>query len=268
MDAQRRSWLLAAPALLLGCGGGGGESAPATPAPLQGQVETQIVRARALGVDYGVRLYTPPVAAGPRAALPLWVVLDGENWLDTVARASESAATPVLVAAVNSVSRRDTDYVPPNTCTSGGGGQAAYLAFLRDELLPAVQAQLGGHTGRRVLWGHSHGGGFVLQALLAEPTRPRVFDDHVACDASLGCYYDTAIAWQAAHAAAVRRLPARLHLSHASAGNVLSNVPWADALAARGFEGLVMRTQAYTGSHAGIVPQAVADALAWLRAGA
>ena len=34
MDARRRSWLLAAPALLLGCGGGGGDG-PAPPAPLQ-----------------------------------------------------------------------------------------------------------------------------------------------------------------------------------------------------------------------------------------
>ena len=266
MDLRRRSWLLSAPALLLGCGGGGGDG-PAPPAPLQGTVQTIVVPARALGADYAVRLYTPPAAAGPRAALPLWVVLDGENWLDAVARASEAAGTPVLVAAVNSASRRDLDYVPPNVCTSGGGGQAAYLAFLRGELLPAVQAQFGGHTGRRVLWGHSHGGGFVLHALLADPGGTPAFDDHVACDASLGCYFDTAVGWQAAYAAVAQRLPARLHLSHASAGNVLSNLPWGDALAARGFEGLVMRRQGFTGSHGGIVPQAVADAMAWLAGG-
>ncbi len=264
MDARRRSLLLGAPALLLGCGGGSGADAP-TPAPLQGTLATRIVRAGALGVDYGVQVYAPPGSAA-RDVLPLLLVLDGETWLDTVARAAEAAGLVLRVAGINSVSRRDTDYVPPNTCTAGGGGQAAYLAFLRDELLPALQADLGVNPARRALFGHSHGGGFVLYALLAEAAGTPVFRDHIACDASLGCYYDTALAWQAAYAAASRRLPARLHLSHASAGNVLSNRPWAEALRARGFDELLLREQAYSGSHAGIVPQAVADALAWLRA--
>ncbi len=266
LNPGRRALLLGAPALLLGCGGGGGGgSSPAPPAPLQGTVETRVVRARALGLDYGLQVYLPPGSSAPRDTLPVVLVLDGETWFETVARGAEAVGLQALVVGVNSVSRRDLDYVPANSCTAGGGGQAAYLAMLRDDVLPAVQAQFGGHAGRRALFGHSHGGGFVLYAMLAERAGAHAFRDYLACDASLGCYYDTAIGWIDAYAAAQRRLPVRLHLSHASAGNVLSNVPWAEALAARRFDDLALRPQAYSGSHTGIVPQAVADGLASLR---
>jgi hypothetical protein len=265
-DARRRALMLGLPSLLLGCGGGGGGDSPPEPPPLEGTLDARTLRVSGTGVSYPLRLYLPPASAGPRSALPVLYVLDGETWFDTVVRAAEATRTRALVVGINSASRRDLDLVPPNTCTAGGGGQAAFLRVVREEMLPFVQAEFGGDASQRALFGHSHGGGFVLFAMLADTPGRHAFRHYLACDASLGCYYDTAIGWLDAYAAAQRTLPVRLMLSHASQGNVLSNVPWAEALAARRLEGLDFRAQAYTGSHGGIVPQAVSDGLTWLRA--
>lgn len=264
-DVRRRALLLGLPSLLLGCGGGGGGDSASEPPPLEGSLDARTLRATGSGVEYPLRLYLPPASAGPRAALPVVYVLDGETWFDTVVRAAEATRTRALVVGINSASRRNLDLVPPNTCTAGGGGQVAFLDVLRREMLPFVQAEFGGDASQRALFGHSHGGGFVLFAMLAEAPGTHAFRHYLACDASLGCYYDTAVGWLDAYAAAQRTLPTRLMLSHASQGNVLSNVPWADALAARRLDALDFRQQAYTGSHGGIVPQAITDGLNWLR---
>ena len=259
----RRSLLLTLPALLWGCGGGGG-GGEETP-PLQGTLDTRILRAAGIGIDYGLRVYLPPASAGARSAMPVIYALDGESWFDTLARSVEASRRWAIVVAINSVSRRNIDFVPGNSCTPGGGGQAAYLAFLRGELVPYIDDQFGGDPAQRVLFGHSHGGSFVLYAMLAESAGRHGFRSYLACDASLGCMYDTALTWLDGYAAAQRVLPVRLHLSHASGGNVLSNVPYADALVARNFNGFEFRPQAYTGSHNGIVPQAISDGLAFVR---
>lgn len=257
---------LGLPALLAGCGGGGGGAGPEPPPPLQGTLDTRILRSRDIGVDYGLRVYLPPAAAGSRDTMPVIYLLDGDTWFDPLSRIVDGSATRALLVGINSVSRRDTDFVPPNTCTSGGGGQATFLAFLRGEVLPHIQSQFGGNPLDRVLFGHSHGGGFALFAMLAEAPGAHSFRSYLACDASLGCYFDTATAWLERYAAAHRALPVRLHLSHASLGNTLSNTPYGEALAARAFEGFGLRSQVYAGSHGGIVPQAFAEGLAFLRA--
>jgi hypothetical protein len=265
-QATRRALMLGLPALLLGCGGGGGGAEPPPP-PLEGSLDARILRASRIGVDYGLQVYLPPLAAGPRENLPIVYALDGETWFDTLVRSVESSRTRAVLVGINSVSRRNLDFVPPNSCTAGGGGQAPYLDFLRTEVLPYIEGLFGGDPRQRMLFGHSHGGSFVLYALLAEAPGTHAFRGYMACDASLGCLFDTAMLWQERYAAAHRALPVRLHLSHASSGNVLSNVPYADALAARRFEGFGLQPQAYSGSHSGIVPQAIADGLAYVRGG-
>ena len=263
-QATRRALMLGLPALLLGCGGGGGGAEPPPP-PLEGSLDARILRANRIGVDYGLRVYLPPLAAGPRENLPIVYALDGETWFDTLVRSVESSRTRAVLVGINSVSRRNLDFVPPNSCTAGGGGQAPYLDFLRNEVLPYIEGLFGGDPRQRVLFGHSHGGSFVLYALLAEAPGTHAFRGYMACDASLGCMFDTAMLWHDRYAEVHRALPVRLHLSHASSGNVLSNVPYADALAARRFEGFGFQPQAYSGSHSGIVPQAIADGLAYVR---
>ena len=61
------------------------------------------------------------------------------------------------------------------------GGSAAFRRFLRDELVPAVEARYG-TTGERGIVGESLAGLFVVETFLTEPA---LFTHYVAVDPSL-----------------------------------------------------------------------------------
>ena len=44
----------------------------------------------------------------------------------------------VMIVAIGNEALRARDYVPANICTTGGGGQAAFLQFIGTELVPFV----------------------------------------------------------------------------------------------------------------------------------
>jgi predicted alpha/beta superfamily hydrolase len=271
-DRARRSLLLALAtpwiAPLAGCGGGGGSgggdgaATPLTGGPGPGFASYTSART---GTTYPLRVHVP--AVGDRAAMPVVFALDGDSWFDTLVALSAGAARPFIVVAIGNLGAlRNRDYVPANVCTTGGGGHAAFFDFLRTELLPDVQAQLGGDPARRALLGHSHGGSFVLYAMFAQRAGQHAFSAYVSCDASIGCMPDAVYGWEADYRTLQATLPVRLHLSHASQGNAQANTTFAQLLGLRGYTGLTWREQAYTGTHGGIVPQAYADALAFVLA--
>ncbi|MFO1273903.1 MAG: alpha/beta hydrolase-fold protein [Rubrivivax sp.] len=245
---------------LAGCGGGTGE-------PFEGSIDSGTVGSRSTGTDYPLRLYLPPASAGPRGELPVVYLLDGETWFDTLVDFAEASRTRVIIVGIGTAGQRNRDFVPANTCSAGGGGQAAYFDFLRLELIPYVEGTFGGHPGRRALFGHSHGGSFVLFAMFSEPADRHSFAACLSCDASIGCMVPSAYGWEASYAALYPTLPVRLHLSYASAGNAAANMAYADPIAQRDYRDLTFVAQVYPGTHGGIVPQALADAVAFAFAG-
>jgi len=132
---------------------------------------------------------------------------------------------------------------------------------VRDELVPTIEASVGGHPGRRMLFGHSHGASFVLYAMFAQAPGAHTFSSYLACDASLGCMPAAAAGWEQAYAAAHASLPVHLHLSCASQGNLAVNVAYAAGIAARGYQGLALAAPVYTGTHGGVVPQALGESI-------
>lgn len=251
---------------LTGCGGGGGgDGGGGTSAPggsgLQGTRVSTALLSRLTGTSYPLSLYVPPASAGPRNRWPLLVLLDGETWFEPVMGWLQLSGAHVLVVAVHGAGMRARDFVPTNNCTSGGGGNGVYLDFLRQELLPFVEGTHGGNPAGRVLFGHSHGGSFVLHALFSEAPGQHSFRAYLASDSSIGCMPDQVLAWEQAYAARHSALPVRLHLSYATGGNYTANLNTAAGLAQRRFTGLTLVQQAYTGTHLGIVPQVLADAL-------
>lgn len=217
------------------------------------------ITSRLAATTYAVSVYVPPPAAGPPGDLPVVYALDGESWFQALVGIAETGRTPAIVVAVHTAGQRNRDFVPANTCTPGGGGEAAYLDFVRRELIPAIESGIGGNPARRVLFGHSHGGSFVLYALFAEPSAGRTFAAYLASDSSIACLGDTAYRWEQSYAAGQGRLPVRLHLSYATLGNQQANVAFAEALARRTYGGFVFEAREYAGTHSGIVPQALAD---------
>lgn len=69
-----------------------------------------------------------------------------------------------------SVNRRSYDFsAPAADARDGEGGADRFLAFLRDELLPEVERRYGADPARRVLFGQSRGGYFVLYSAFVAP---------------------------------------------------------------------------------------------------
>jgi len=230
---------------------------------MAGTVRTQGFQSSHTGSAYPIHVYLPPGNAAAHAAMPVVYLLDGDSRFETMMQIVESTRTLVIVVAIGNDARRNQDYVPVNTCTSGGGGHVAYLNFIRLELTPFIEANFGGRPLRRVLLGHSHAGSLVLHALFAEAGANRHFSAYLASDASIPCMRETLDGldgWEAAYAATNTSLPPRLHLAYA--GNV-ANADLATHLQGRRYGGLTLAANACGSGHIGMIPIAFADALAF-----
>lgn len=257
-------WLLLAGLLALaGCGGGSGSS----DAPAAGGAQANgsgSITSNINGTTYPLRFHVPPASAGAPHTLPVVYALDGESWFDTLVAISTNARNPFIVVAIGNAPQRSRDYVPANSCTSGGGGHEAFFQFIRTELIPLVERSVGGHPARRALLGHSHGGSFVVYALFAQAPGQHLFSAYLSSDASLSCMPTTVFGWEEAYAAAHGgNLPVRLHVSYATLGNFAANQNYVLHLQQRPYGNLALAAQAYSGTHSGIVPMAYSDAMAF-----
>lgn len=243
--------------LLAGCGGGGDDGA----SPMEGSRESRVIRSSLTGTDYPLNIYLPPASAGPRSDLPVIYVLDGESWFEMLVGIAESTRQRVIIVGVGTSGQRGRDFVPANSCTPNGGGHVAYFNFIRQELIPHVQATAGGHPERRALFGHSHGGSFVLYAMFSQAPGQHSFKAYLASDSSISCMSTTAQAWEQDYANAYSTLPVRVHLSYATQGNQTANADYAAALTRRNHAGLSLVARSYSGTHNDIVPQVLTDTL-------
>ena len=208
MTVTRRSSLVAMLGLVAAGCGGGGSSAPVA-SRMAGSVQTKSIAAQSNGTTYPLYIYLPPGSVAFRANLPTVYLLDGESRFQTLVDIVEASHAQVMIVAIGNEAMRARDYVPANSCTPGGGGQAAFLQFIRTELVPFVEATFASDPRRRILLGHSHGGSFVLYALFNEAPASRLFIAYLASDSSIDCMNATVFAWESAYAAANSALPVR-----------------------------------------------------------
>lgn len=258
MTVTRRASLVAMLGLVTaGCGGGGSGSGGAT-STMAGSVQTSSISAQSNGTTYPLSIYLPPGTVAIRANLPTVYLLDGESRLQALVDIVEALHAQVMIVAIGNEALRGRDYVPANICTPGGGGQAAFLHFIRTELVPFIEASFASDPQRRILLGHSHGGSFVLYALFNEAPATRLFIAYLASDSSIDCMSATVYGWEAAYAAANTTLAVRLHISYAAN---LGNIAFAQQIESRHYAGLTMASQVYAGGHLGMIPAAFTDAL-------
>jgi predicted alpha/beta superfamily hydrolase len=138
---------------------------------------------------YAARGYSPDTTA----PLPVLYMPDGgigEDFLHVAGLLQVSVGNGtmrpfLLVGIENTQRRRDltgpTRNAEDRKIAPQVGGSAAYRAFLRDELVPWVNAQYR-TTGERAIVGESLAGLFVVETFLLEP---RLFDTYIAFDPSL-----------------------------------------------------------------------------------
>lgn len=149
--------------------------------------EQFVLKARSNGVEYRIDVWLPPGLDTMTVRPPVFVVTDGNlafhSVHETVGMLGLSGeASPTIVVGVGYpetdgrgftpayVASRTRDYTPTNDAgLPGGGGSKAFLAFLKDELVPMLETRYRADGTRRGLGGHSLGGLFATYALLHEP---------------------------------------------------------------------------------------------------
>lgn len=173
---------------------------PAFPLPVRlPNTEQWDILSRA-GRPYRIFLAWPDTPM-PQEGWDVVYLLDGNAWFGTLVdslrmrarRPEVTGVRPAVAVGIGyptddiiDVSRRRYDLTPP--CSSGAegdqdtGGADAFLDFLNCELRPLIEARFGLANPRRVLFGHSFGGLFVLHTVL---TRPSAFAAYAAASPSL-----------------------------------------------------------------------------------
>jgi predicted alpha/beta superfamily hydrolase len=168
------------------------EAAP-DPAPSH---DTLMLASRALGETRRINVHTPRgYDASATARFPVLYMPDGGidedfphvvNTVDSLI--ALGAIRPVIVVGVPNTERR-RDLTGPTRVASDSaiaphvGSSAAFRRFLRDELVPAIDARYR-TTPERARVGESLAGLFVVETFLREPA---LFNHYVAFDPSLWC---------------------------------------------------------------------------------
>lgn len=259
MPATRRDTLIT----LLSTLTAGGLAAPAFAAdapaakPLRGTLEMKSITSKRNGFTYPLFVYLPPGADADRATLPIVYMLDAESRFRTMVDIAEANSARVIVLGIGNEENRSHDYVPANGCTEDGGGEAAFLDFVLNELVPFVDASVGGDPKRRALQGHSHGGSFAIYAMLSEMPGTHHFTAYLAADPSIRCLGESFFKWETAYRARTQALPVRLHISYANK----ANERFIQLVESRHYAGLTFASKWYPGGHNGMVQQGFTDSL-------
>lgn len=199
--------LLASVAILAvsACHPGPAAAPPTVIAPVPGSAQGTVVDpvpahdsfsvgSRILDEVRPINVWTPPgYDRSTRARLPVLYMPDGGidedfphvvNAVDSLLK--RGAIRPVIVVGIPNTQRR-RDLTGPTTVKADSaiarkvGGSAAFRAFIRDELIPAVDARYR-TTGERAIIGESLAGLFVLETFFTEPS---LFAHYASLDPSL-----------------------------------------------------------------------------------
>ena len=153
---------------------------------------TFVVHSEVLGEDRPIAVGLPQ-RFDPAEAYPVIYVMDGlGHMLHTLGSArflasSDRMPAAIVVTIANTEGNRTRDMTPPATSVSqstalpDAGGADGFVAFMRDELKPWIQARYPTRP-YDVLIGHSLGGLFISHVLNTEPD---LFDAYIAISPSL-----------------------------------------------------------------------------------
>jgi len=148
----------------------------------------EVVESRVLGESRSIHVvlpdkYSPDSGARYDVLYVLDAEDDGKRILEIVRALQDRQGfiPPLIVVNVWTMLKwdRDKDLTPSHVAdvpTSGGG--AAFVSFMRDELIPYVDKKFA-TSGENILYGHSYGGLFGMYAFLGEP---RPFKAYVLTD--------------------------------------------------------------------------------------
>lgn len=156
--------------------------------------DTFTITSAILGEERRINVYAPAAyAESEQDRFPVLYMPDGgirEDFLHVAGLVQISSLNgtmrPHLLVGIENTQRR-RDLTPPTATAEDReiapvvGGSAAFRSFLRDELMPVIDAAYR-TTGERAIVGESLAGLFVVETFLIEP---QLFNTYVAIDPSL-----------------------------------------------------------------------------------
>lgn len=241
---------------IVGTGGGdGGNSDSET----KQSTETFSIESDSVGIKYNISVGLPPTydeTGTPHAAIFL---LDGDNFFNEFYESYDEDDDIILIG-INNTHRRNTDYLPVNTCEIEGGGNAKFLEFLVNELVPYLDSEYNIDSALRLLFGHSHGGSFVFYTLFTDhgETFPILFSN----DASLRCW--GVLSLEQKYFDQNLDLPVVFYSSGATEGGADEVRPVMEKIIDREYVGLKVKYDEILGTHDGILNAAFSRGFDWI----
>ena len=139
-------------------------------------------QSKAVGRPFHIYIRLPQdYAENPSKQYPVVYLLDGDSLFPILAanhlflHFDENLPEAIVVGIAYgsfdpAINKRDYDFSAPAVdAKANEGGAPAFHAFLKDELLPAVETKYRADPNRRVLFGNSRGGYFVLWSAFTDP---------------------------------------------------------------------------------------------------
>lgn len=262
MDRRTALLALGAATALAACGGGGSNEPPPEPV---GQVFNSTLRAESNGYTYAIQVYVPQSYATGSTALPVIYATEGDapygsttaaiSRFDTFKQVMQRRGTQAILVGIGGTAMRGTDFLLP--------GATRYLNFITKELAPMIERQYRADPKRRALSGLSHGGYFVIAALVLEGLGGALsFSHYLSTESSVGAHGDVASFLAFEKQLDGKPLPTTLFLTGATAGNtVLIGNPLYAQMAAQTHPGLTLVKAEYNTSHVGADLPAFEEAL-------
>jgi predicted alpha/beta superfamily hydrolase len=198
--------------------------------------ERRVVKSTINNVEYQVDVALPRDYAASNTRYPVLYVLDGNALFPLVTDTYRMLRFGLLRQEVIVVgigypesdyafwsdayyANRARDYTPkpgqpssPRRFTGFGdasGGAPAFLRFLREELIPFIDANYRAAAGDRAILGHSYGGLFATYVLTHQP---ETFQKYAIGSPSLWFDDGVSFQWEADYAAAHKALPAEVYM--------------------------------------------------------
>jgi predicted alpha/beta superfamily hydrolase len=231
--------------------------------------EVRALESSATGRSYDLYIRFPrEYARDHEKRFPVLYVLDGQwdfKLLDSVYGGllyDEFVPQMIIVGITYSGNAPDydalraMDYTPAqDPSIPGSGGAPEFHSFLKDEVIPFIEANYPVDPSQRVLMGSSFGGSFALYAMFEEP---ELFRGYVVASPAVVYGNRIAFAQEADYARSHQNLPVRLFLSVGELEGLSVPVQqFMQILSERGYTGLEMETRIIEGErHAGNKPEA------------
>lgn len=230
--------------------------------------ELRSLKSTSTGRDYDIYVHLPDGYAQDREKKrPIVYVLDGQWDFKLLASVYgglfyDKFIPEMIVVGVtysgpspNYDALRAMDYTPTAVATiPGSGGGAKFLAFLKTELIPFIEANYAADPSHRVLLGSSLGGLFTLYAMFTEP---QLFSGYVAASPAVSYGDRVSFREEAEYGAKRKDLPVRLFVSVGELEELAQPVKdFVRAVTARSYNGLKMESRVIEGErHSGVKPE-------------